>query len=126
MTVTADHVSLPLDTPDVDQRLGSTDVTWAERAYHNEARESANGRRQVPRSHRPGMRILAAVAIVCLMVALVLAMRLQVSSPSPVTHRPTSSQTVTAPRTTILGSPFTRTLPTISSFPSLFPVVDTP
>ncbi len=48
MTVTADHVSPPLGNSKVDQRPGSTDVTWAERAYHNEPRKSAaaNERRQ--------------------------------------------------------------------------------
>lgn len=58
------------------------------------------------------------------MAALVVAMRLQGSSPTPVAHRPTSSQTVTAPRTAIVGSPFTVTPPAISSFRSLIPVID--
>ena len=58
MTITADQVSLPIDKPDVDQRPGSSDVAWAERAYHHEQREATNERRRAPRVGRRRSRTL--------------------------------------------------------------------
>jgi hypothetical protein len=68
VTITSHQVSPSVDKPDVDQRPGSSDITWAERAYHHQRREPTNERRRVPRTRRRRLRILVAtLAIVILM-----------------------------------------------------------
>ena len=128
MTITADQVFLPVEKHDVDHRPGSDDVTWAEGAYHLDMSEPSIGRRKSGRAGRRRRRTLvAALLVVVLMVGLVVLMRSQGSAPAPVTHQPASTQTVTAPRTTIAPSPFTLTpSPMISPFPSLTPTTNTP
>ena len=44
MTITSNQVFPRLDKPDLDQRPGSSDVTWAERAYHHPQWERGNRR----------------------------------------------------------------------------------
>jgi hypothetical protein len=126
MTITTDHVSLPVKRTDDDRRAGSSDVTWAERAYKHEQRQPANERRRGPRTSRRQLRMIVAALVVLVVVGLVVVMRSQGSAPAPVVHRPTSSQTVTAPRATIARSPFTLTPPMNSPFPSLSPTIQTP
>jgi hypothetical protein len=58
------------------------------------------------------------------MAGLVVAMRSQVSSPSPVVHRPTSSQTTTVPNDGLVTFHTDATAST--SVPSLPPTGDTP
>jgi hypothetical protein len=121
MTITADQVSLPLNMPGIDKRPGSSDVAWAERAYHHEPREGSNERRSVPRAGRRRLRTLVvALAVLFLTAGLVVVMRYQGSAPAPVSHRPASSQTVTAPR-----SPFTLTPTFLNPFPSPYPTINT-
>lgn len=118
MTITSNLASPPLDEPDVDQRPGSSGITWAELAYHHPRREPSNERRRVPRASRRGTRILVvALAIFIVMAGLVVAMRYEGSSPSPVVNRPTSSQA--ANHETTARSPFTLTPPLLRPFPSL-------
>ena len=127
MTITADQVFLPLDNPDVDQRPGSSDVAWAERAYHHEQREATNERRRASRAGRRRSRtLLMALAALFLTTGLVFVMRYQGSAPASVTHPATSSQTVIAPPTTIARSPFTLTPPMISPFLPLSSTINAP
>jgi hypothetical protein len=128
MTITADQVFLPVEKHDVDHRPGSDDVTWAERAYHHDLSEPSKARRKSVGGGRRRLRTLAAALLfVVVMVGLVVLMRSQGSAPAQVAHQPASSQTVTAPRTTIAPSPFTLTTPPmISPLPSLTPTIDTP
>jgi hypothetical protein len=127
MTITADQVFLPVEKHDVDHRPGSDDVTWAERAYRHDRSQPSKERRKRGRSGRRRLRTLAAaLLVVVLMVGLVVLMRSQRSAPAPVAHQPASSQTVTAPRTTIAPSPYTLTPPKISPFLSLNPTINTP
>jgi hypothetical protein len=120
VTITSNQVSQSIDEHGVDQRPGSSDVTWAERAY-NQQRESANEPRvSRPRRHR--LRILVAtLALVCLMAGLIIAMRAQGASPSPVVTQPTSSQAATAPQPTTVLSPFKLWPQLINPSPSLSP-----
>ena len=127
MTITSNQVSPSVDQPDVDRRPGSSDITWAEEAYHHQRREPANTRRGVPRVRQRRRRILVgALAIVFLMAGLVVAMRFEGSSPSPVVHRPTSSQTATAPSPVTGQLRFTQTPQFLRPFLSLPPTIDTP
>ena len=127
MTITADQVSLPLDKPDVDQRPGSSDVAWAERAYHHEHREATNERRRASRAGRRRWRTpRIALAVLFLTTGLVLVMRYQGSAPASVTHPATSSQTVIDPPTTIARSPFTLTAPMISPLLPLSSTINAP
>jgi hypothetical protein len=127
VTITSNQVSPPVDKLNVDQRPGSSDITWAERAYHHQRREWSNERRRVPLVSRRRTRILVAtLAIVLMMAGLVVAMRYEGSSPSPVVHRPTSSQTATATHATSVPSPFTLTSSLLRPFPSLPPTIDAP
>jgi len=127
VTMTSNPLSRPLDKPDVDQRPGSSDITWAERVYRHQWRERSNERRRVPRSSRRRIQILvAALAILLVMAGLVVAMRYEGSSPSPVVYRPTSSQTATATHETTTKSPYTLTRPLLGPFPSLPQIIDTP
>jgi hypothetical protein len=126
MTLTTHRVSPIVDKPGVDQRPGTSDIAWAERAYHHQRKEPSNQRRKGPRSPRHRLRILAGtITIVALMVGLVVAMRYTGSSPAPVTHQPTSSQTVTGLQPTTVTSPFTLTPPLVRPFPTLTPTIDT-
>ncbi len=76
MTITSNQGTPSAEELDVDERQGSSDISWAERAYHHRRREPANERRQVPRARRRRSRIfLSALAIVFLMAGLVVAMR---------------------------------------------------
>jgi hypothetical protein len=126
MTLTSNQVSPIVDKPGVDQRPGTSDIAWAERAYRHQRKEPANERPKVPRSRRRRLRILVAtITIVVLMVGLVVAIRYAGSSPVPVTHQPTSSQTVTGPQPTTVTSPFTLTPPLVRPFPTLTPKIDT-
>jgi hypothetical protein len=126
MTITADHVSVPIKKTDDDRGPGSSDVAWAERAYKHEQRQPANERRRGPRTSRRQLRMLVAALVVLLMVGLIVVMRFLGSAATTVVHRPISSQTVTAPRATIAPSPFTLTPPMDNPFPSLSPMVQTP
>jgi hypothetical protein len=56
VTITSTQVSPPLDRPEVDRRPGSSDLTWAERAYHHQRREPSNERRRVLRASRSDPR----------------------------------------------------------------------
>jgi hypothetical protein len=126
VTTTSDHVSLPIEKTDDDRRPGSSDITWAERAYRHEQKQPANVRRRGPWTSRRQLRLLVAALVVLVMVGFVVVMRYQGSAPAAVVHRPISSQTVTAPRATIARSPFTLTPPMDSPFPSLSPTIQTP
>jgi hypothetical protein len=127
MTITSNPASPLIEELDVDQRPGSSDVAWAERAYHHQRQEAPGERRRTGRVLRRRLRVvIATLALVILMIGLVVTMRYSGSSPSPVTHRSTSSQTVTAPRSTTAGSPFTLTTPLLRPFPSLPPTIDIP
>ena len=127
MTLTSNQVSPIVDKPDIDQRPGTSDIAWAERAYHHQRREPANEHPKVPLALRRRLRrLVAAFIVVLLMVGLVVAMRSQGSSQSPVLHRPTSSQTAAAPQSRTALSPFTLTPPVLRLFPSLPPTIDTP
>jgi hypothetical protein len=123
MTITADHVSLPLEKTDVDQSPGWSDVSWAELAYEHEERQSASDRRSGHQTSRRPLRLLVAALVLFVTVGLVVIMRYQGAAPAPTAHRSTSSQTVTTPRVTILRSPFTLTQPMVSPFPSLSPAI---
>jgi hypothetical protein len=126
MTVTSDQMTTPpLDK--TDQRPGSSDVAWAERAYHHQQREPRHERRSTFRQLGRRWRVLVAtLAIVLLTAGLVVAMRVQGAAPSPVVHSPTSSQTTTAPGATTAGSPFGQTPTLLRPFPPLFPTITTP
>jgi hypothetical protein len=50
MTLTSNQVSPIVDKPDIDQRPGTSDIAWAERAYHHQRREPANELRCPPHS----------------------------------------------------------------------------
>jgi hypothetical protein len=127
VTITSHQVSPSVDKPDVDRRAGSSDITWAERAYLHQRREPTGGRRRLPRTRRRRLRILVAtLAIVILMGGLVVAMRYESSSPSPVVHRPTSAQTATAPQPVTGQLHITLTPSLLRPFPSLSPTIDTP
>ena len=128
MTMTSSHESPAIDKPGVDQRPGSSDVAWAERAYHHHERELSDERRRVPGASRRRLRILiATLATVILMAGLVVAMRSQGASPSPVVTQPTSSQTATARQPTTVRSPFRLSpAPVISPFLSPAPMITTP
>jgi hypothetical protein len=127
MTIATDQVSLPLDKPDVDNRPGSSDVTWAERAYYHDQPKPASERRRGHYADRHRLRMLvAALVVLFLMAGLIVVLRYQGSAPAPVTRPPTSSQTVTAPRTAIARSPFTLTPPMGTAFRSLFPTINLP
>jgi hypothetical protein len=122
MTVTSDQMTAPaLDK--TDQRPGSSDVAWAERAYHHQQREPRHERRS---THRRWRVLVATLAIVLLTAGLVVAMRIQGAAPSPVVHSPTSSQTTTAPGATTAGASFGQTPTLLRPFPSLFPTITTP
>jgi hypothetical protein len=126
VTITSFHVSPSVEETDVDQRPGSSDITWAERAYHHQRREPANERRRVPRSGRRRWQIrVALLAVVFLMAGLVVAMRYEGSSPSSAVHRPTSSQTTRA-RQPVAGPLHFTLTPLLRPFPSLLPPIDTP
>jgi hypothetical protein len=58
VTITSDQISPPIDKPDVDQRPGSSDVGWAERAFHREHKDSAKEPSRVPRARGGRLRIL--------------------------------------------------------------------
>jgi hypothetical protein len=124
MTTRADHVSLPLEDTDIDQRPGSSDVSWAERAYKHEERQPASERRSRHRPSRRQLRVLLAALVLFVTVGLVVIMRYQGAAPAPIAHRPTPSQTVATPRPTITRSPFTLTQPIGSPFPSLSPTIN--
>ncbi len=127
MTITSNQVSPAIDKPDVDQRPGSSDISWAERAYHDRRREPANERRKVPCARRRRLRILVtALAIILVMAGLVVTMRYEGSSPLPVVDRPTSSQTATATQATTARSPFTLMPTLLRPFSSLPQTIDTP
>jgi hypothetical protein len=130
MTITSDHVVI--ESTDVDTRPGSSDVTWAERAYHHEVRETENTasrkRRGLPRplQRHLSRRLLATLTVVLVVIGLVVAMRLSGSSPSPVAHKPTTSQIATVRSEATAWSPFALTpRPELGPLPSLVPVVDT-
>jgi hypothetical protein len=126
MTMTSNQASAPIDTPDLDQRPGSSDIAWAERAYLHQEREQASERRRVPRAPKRRLRMLvAALVIVVGMAGLVVAMRYVGSSPSPIVTQPTSSQTATAPQSTTALSPFTLTSPLRRPFPFLHSTIET-
>jgi hypothetical protein len=125
MTLTSNPVSPMLDKPDVDQRPGTSDIAWAEHAYQ-QRREPAHEHPKVPRVLRRRLRpLVAALTIVVLIVGLVVAVRYVGSSPAPVVHRPTSSNTGASPQSTFLP-PFTLTPPVLRPFPSLPPTIDMP
>ena len=117
MTITSDQVSI--DQPDVDQRPGSSDIAWAERAYHHQRREPTNEHRRAPRGRRRRLRILVATFAVVLMAGLIVMMRYGGTSVSPVIHQPISSQPATTLQATAAVSPFTVTPPSIRPFLSL-------
>lgn len=118
MTITSNHESPLLEEPDVDQRPGSSGVTWAELAYNHQRRAPSNERPRVARGSRRRTRILVvALAIFLVIAGLVVAMRYEGSSPSPVVNRPPSSQTANHETTARL--PFTLTPPLLRPFPSL-------
>lgn len=128
MTITGNHVSPAIEEPDLDHGPGSSDVTWAERAYHQQRREPGNERRTVPRARRRRLRLrtlVAVLAVVLLTAGLVVAMRYEGSSPSPVVHGPASSQTATAPQPVTGQLHFTLTPPLLHLSPSLSPAIDT-
>jgi uncharacterized membrane protein YdfJ with MMPL/SSD domain len=127
MTITSNQISPQLDKPDADQRPGSSDITWAERAYLQQRRERANERRTVPRASRRRWRILvAALGIILVAAGLVVAMRYEGSSASSVVPRPTTSQTATATQPVTGQLPVTLTPPQLRPFPSLSPTIDAP
>ena len=127
VTITSNQVSPVVDKPDVEQRPGSSDIAWAERAYHHRRKEPANEHRRASRARPPRLRIVVAtLAVICLMAGLIVATRFVGSSPSPVVQRSTSSQTAAAPQSTTSRSSFTLTPPPLSPFPSLSPTIDTP
>ena len=126
MTIASHQISPFLEETDVDQRPGSSDITWAQRAYRHQRSEPANERRRVPRAGRRRLRIrVALLAVVSLMAGLVVAIRYEGSSPSSVAHRPTSSQTATITQPVAGQLHFTPT-PLLRPFPSLLPPIDTP
>jgi hypothetical protein len=126
VTMTSNQVSPAVDKPDVDQRPGSSDIAWAERAYHHQEREHAGGRRRVLRPSRRRSRLLTAMfATVLLMAGLVVAMRYVGSAPSPV-QRPTSSQAVHAASSATSPSPFTLVPSLERPFPPLPLTINTP
>jgi hypothetical protein len=113
--------------PDVDQRPGSSDVTWAESAYDHQESERSDESHRLPRASRPRLRILiATLAIVILMAGLVVAMRSQSPSPSPVVTQPTSSQTAAAHQATAVSPLRLSPAPVISPLLSPAPVINTP
>jgi hypothetical protein len=123
MTITSNQVEAPLlDNPDVDQRPGSSDAAWAERAYRHQQRKPMNERRRAFRPLGRRWRILVAtLAIVLLMAGLVVAMRSQDAAPSPVVPYSTSSQSATSQQPTTATSPFPLTPPLLRPIPSLLP-----
>jgi len=126
VTITEHQVSPSVDEPDVDQRPGSSDITWADRAYQHQQKEPASDRRRMRRALRRRTRILGAtLAIVLLVTGLVVAMRFEGSSAPLVVHRPTSSQTATATRPVTGQLHFSLAPTLLRPFPSLFPTIDT-
>jgi hypothetical protein len=121
VTITSNHVFPPLEKPDVDQRRGSSDIAWAERAYHHQPGELPDERRRVPATTRgrPLRILVTTLAIVAVIVGLVVAIRLVGSSPSPVAHRTLPGTSAPAPTTDL--SPFTLTPQLLRPFPSLTP-----
>jgi hypothetical protein len=120
MTITSNPVAPRVDVYDNDQRPGSSDVAWAERAYRREEKRQANDRRTVlPRLSRRRLRVLLAIFVLVLaMTGLVLVMRYSGAASSPATTHPTSSLTVTVPQPTVGGrslspTPFIRTVPSL-------------
>jgi hypothetical protein len=127
MTITSNPIVPRIDEYDDDQRPGSSDVAWAERAYRREDKEPANERRRVPRSFRRRLRVLLAIFILVLaMSGLVLVMRYSGAASSPVTNHPTSSQPVTVPHPTAGTTSLSSTAPLLRVFPSLPPTFITP
>ena len=126
MTITEHQVFPSVDEPGIDQRPGSTDITWTDGAYHHQRRQPANERRRTRRALRRRTRILGAtLAIVLLVTGLVVAMRFEGSSAPLVVHRPTSSQTATATRPVTGQLHFSLAPTLLRPFPSLFPTIDT-
>ena len=126
MTITSHQVSPAVEGADIDRRPGSSDITWAERAYHHQRSEPANERRRVPRAGRRRLRVrVALLAVVFLMAGLVVAMRYEGSSASSVVHRPTSSQTTRATQS-VAGQLHLTLTPLLRPFLSLLPPIDTP
>jgi hypothetical protein len=124
VTITSNQVSPPLDNPDADQRPGSSDIEWAERAYHHQEREPSKERRRVRRSRRRLRNLIAALAIVFLTAGLVVVMRYE-GSPPPVLS-PTSSHVATTPHASIAPSPLTLTPPLLGPLATLPQVSLTP
>jgi len=127
MTITSNHVAAPVEESEVDRRPGSSDVEWAERAYHQRQREPVNQRRTWPRMRKHGLsRVIATFAVVLGLAGLVVAMRYEGSSSSPVVQQPAPSQPVTATPGASAPSPFTAKPPLLGPFSSLFPTLDPP
>lgn len=124
MTITSQQVSLTIDQPDVDQRPGSSDIAWAERAYHHHRIEPVNRRRRLPRAgRRRRMRLLVATLIL-LMSGLIVTMRYEGSPAATVPELQTTWPAATAPQPTADSWAFTLSPPLLRPFPSLSPTVD--
>jgi hypothetical protein len=124
MTITSNEVTPRM--PDVDQYPGSTDMAWAERAYHYQERKRSRERRRAPRASRRRLRILVAALTIVVMVGLVVAMRYVGSSPSSVAYQPTTAQTATGPHSASTLSPLTFTPPPLRPAPFVPLTIHTP
>jgi len=129
MTMMSDRTFSPIDRPDIDQRSGTSDIEWAERAYHDEPSAEAathlSLRRMAGRVHNRLRALIVALVVVLLMVGLGLGIGLG-SSSAPTVRRPVPTQTVTAAKSPSTGSHMTLKSPLVRPFPSLLPTLAMP
>jgi len=129
MTMMSDRTFSPIDRPDIDQRPGTSDIKWAERAYHYEPSAEAathlSLRRVAGRVHNRLRALIVALVVVLLMVGLGLGIGLG-SSSAPTVRRPAPTQTVTAAKSPGTGLHMTLGSPLLRPFPSLLPTLVTP
>jgi hypothetical protein len=126
VTMTSHEVSPRVDQPDVDQYPGSSDMAWAERAYHYQERKRPRERRRAPRASRRRVRMLVATLTVVVTVGLVVTMRYVGSPPPSVFHEPTTAQTATEPQSATTLSPLTLLPPPLRPVPFVPSTISTP
>jgi hypothetical protein len=95
MTITSNHVFSPTTTSTDEQRPGSSDVAWAERAYRHERRVPVKNRRRISRLLRRRLRILVTALAALAIAGVIITMRYEGAVPSPVVHPSSASQAVT-------------------------------
>jgi hypothetical protein len=118
MTITSNQVRPTVNTSGHDQRPGSSDVAWAESAYHHERRVPVKNERRASRLVRRRLRILVTALAALAIAGVIVTMRYEGAASSPVVHPSSSSQTVTILQPTDRWSTFAppallRMLPTL-------------